>query len=165
MDFRPPGSSVHWIFQARILEWVVISFSRGTSWLRDWTRISCTGGRFSTDWATREALCILNHHTVYLKNHIYSICGGGVCVYSFITSVKLEKIMKIYIFGIFMMLPLLKKIYASANDTLLKSLVLSLYVRWHYLFAFFSRGPLAILGFLKLCTKLSTDFQFHTHTL
>ena len=29
MDCNPPGSSVHWIFQARILEWVAISFSRG----------------------------------------------------------------------------------------------------------------------------------------
>ena len=34
-DCSPPGSSVHGIFQARILEWVAIPFSRGTSWLRD----------------------------------------------------------------------------------------------------------------------------------
>ena len=37
----PPGSSVHGIFQARILEWVAISFSRGSSWLRDQTGVSC----------------------------------------------------------------------------------------------------------------------------
>ena len=37
----PPGSSVHGIFQARIPEWVVISFSRGSSWLRGWTRVFC----------------------------------------------------------------------------------------------------------------------------
>ena len=36
----PPGSSVHWISQARILEWPVISTSRGSSWPGDWTRIS-----------------------------------------------------------------------------------------------------------------------------
>ena len=35
------GSSVHGIFQARIMEWVVISYSRGSSWPRDWTCISC----------------------------------------------------------------------------------------------------------------------------
>ena len=35
------GSSLHEIFQARVLEWVVISFSRGSSWPRDLTRISC----------------------------------------------------------------------------------------------------------------------------
>ena len=40
-SLSPPGSSVHEIFQARILEWVAISFSRGSSWPRDWTYISC----------------------------------------------------------------------------------------------------------------------------
>ena len=49
------SSSIHGIFQARILEWVAISFSRGSSWPRDWTRVSCTTGRHSTVWATREA--------------------------------------------------------------------------------------------------------------
>ena len=44
----------HGILQARILEWVAISFSRGSSWPRKWTQISCSAGRFFTDWATRE---------------------------------------------------------------------------------------------------------------
>ena len=43
MVYRLPGSSVHGILQARILEWVVISFSRGSSWPRDRTHISCIG--------------------------------------------------------------------------------------------------------------------------
>ena len=43
MDCTPPDSSVHGIFQARILEWVAISFSRGSSLPRDWTHISCIG--------------------------------------------------------------------------------------------------------------------------
>ena len=51
----PPGSSVHGILQARILEWEAIPFSRGSSWPRDWTCISCTAGRFSTSWARWEA--------------------------------------------------------------------------------------------------------------
>ena len=42
----PPGSSVHGILQARILEWVAIPFSRGSSWPRDWTQVSCITGRF-----------------------------------------------------------------------------------------------------------------------
>ena len=46
MDCSPPGSSVHEIFQARILEWVAISFSRESSHPRDRTRVSCTAGRF-----------------------------------------------------------------------------------------------------------------------
>ena len=40
MDCGLPGSSVHGILQARILEWVAISFSRGSSWSRNWTWIS-----------------------------------------------------------------------------------------------------------------------------
>ena len=51
----PPGSSVHGIFQARILEWVAISSSRGSSRPRDWTWVSFIAGRFFTIWATREA--------------------------------------------------------------------------------------------------------------
>ena len=54
MDYSPPGSPVHEIFQAKILEWVAISFARGSSQPRDQTRVSCTAGRFFTDWATRE---------------------------------------------------------------------------------------------------------------
>ena len=45
IDCSPPGSSLHGILQARILEWVAIPFSRGPSWLRDWTRVSHTAGR------------------------------------------------------------------------------------------------------------------------
>ena len=46
MDCSLPGSSVHGISQARILEWVAISFSRGFSWSRDQTQVPCTAGRF-----------------------------------------------------------------------------------------------------------------------
>ena len=56
MDCSPPGSSVHRIFQARILEWVSISFSRGSSWPGDQTWVSHIVGRCFTIWATREAL-------------------------------------------------------------------------------------------------------------
>ena len=52
MDCSLPGSSIHGIFQARILEWVAISFSRRSSRPRDWTRISCIVGRCFTIWAT-----------------------------------------------------------------------------------------------------------------
>ena len=55
MDYSLPGSSVHGIFQARVLEWVAISFSRGCSQPRDWTWVSHIAGRRFTLWATREA--------------------------------------------------------------------------------------------------------------
>ena len=48
MDCSPPGSSVHGIFQARVLEWVAISFSRGSSQPRDRTPVSRIAGRFFT---------------------------------------------------------------------------------------------------------------------
>ena len=54
MDCSPPGSSVHGILQARILEWVYMS-SRGSPWPRDQTLESCIAGRFFTIWATRDA--------------------------------------------------------------------------------------------------------------
>ena len=51
MDCSPPGSSIHGILQARILEWVAMPSSRGSSWPRDWTCVfynSCIAGRFFT---------------------------------------------------------------------------------------------------------------------
>ena len=48
VDCSPPGFSVHGILQARILEWVAIFSSRGSSWPWDWTHVSCTAGRFFT---------------------------------------------------------------------------------------------------------------------
>ena len=48
MDCSPPGSSVHGILQARILEWVAIPFSRGPSQHKDWTLVFCIAGRFLT---------------------------------------------------------------------------------------------------------------------
>ena len=44
VDFSPPGSSVHGILQAGALEWAAILFSRGSSWPRDWTQVSCIAG-------------------------------------------------------------------------------------------------------------------------
>ena len=48
------GSSIHGIFQARILEWVAIYFSRGSSWPRERTWVSHIAGRLFTVWATRD---------------------------------------------------------------------------------------------------------------
>ena len=57
LDCSPPGSSVHGILQARMLEWVAIPFSRRSSWPRDQTQVSHIAGRFFTIWATREPWC------------------------------------------------------------------------------------------------------------
>ena len=63
LDCSPPVSSVHGILQARILEWVAISFSRGSSRPRDQTPVSCIAGRFFTIWATREGRCLISWET------------------------------------------------------------------------------------------------------
>ena len=55
MNCSPPGSSVHGLLQARILEWVTMSSSRGSSQPRDQTCISSIAGRFFS-WDTREAI-------------------------------------------------------------------------------------------------------------
>ena len=54
VECSPPGSSVHGTLQARILEWVAISFSRGSSQPRDWTQVSRIAGRRFNLWATGE---------------------------------------------------------------------------------------------------------------
>ena len=52
MDCSPPGASVMGILQARILEWVAMPCSRGSSQPKDWTQVSHSEGRFFTIWAT-----------------------------------------------------------------------------------------------------------------
>ena len=76
MDFSPPGSSVCGIFQTRILEWVAISSSRGSSQSRDQTHLSCIS------YVGRRILLPLSH----LGNHIY--------IYGLIWSNFLEKMMQ-----------------------------------------------------------------------
>ena len=61
MDCSPPVSSVYGILQARILEWVAISFYRGSSQPRDRTQVSLTAGRRFNLRATKEALVINEH--------------------------------------------------------------------------------------------------------
>ena len=56
MDCSLPGSSIHGIFQARVLEWVAYLFSSRSSQLRNQTGVSCIAGGFFTDWAIMEAL-------------------------------------------------------------------------------------------------------------
>jgi len=54
MDYRPPGSSGHRILQARILEWVAMPSSRGSSRPRDGTQVFCTAGATRADFASHN---------------------------------------------------------------------------------------------------------------
>ena len=72
------GSSVHGILHARILEWVAIPFSSGSSLPREWTCVSCLAGRFFTVWATREApyVCVyVSSSQSSLLKWDPSVCG------------------------------------------------------------------------------------------
>ena len=69
LTLSPPGSSVHGVFQARVLEWVAVPFSRGSSRPRDWTWVSCIAGKFFTIWAIRETdKCRCDRCAFPLKN-------------------------------------------------------------------------------------------------
>ena len=79
---NPMVYTVHGILQARILEWVAFPFSRGSSWPRNQTRISCIAGGFFTNWAITEAtqrICIkLNircskRTSLYILNHFIRV--------------------------------------------------------------------------------------------
>ena len=72
MDYSPPGFSVHGISQARILEWVTMPSSKGSSWPRVRTHVSCvfcTAGRFFTHWVIGEAP--INYALIYALINAY----------------------------------------------------------------------------------------------
>ena len=72
MDCNLPGSSVHGILQARVLEWVATSFSRGSSQPRDQTRVSCIAGRCFTVWAIREAYLNQLIQQIFIKHLLWA---------------------------------------------------------------------------------------------
>ena len=73
MDYR-----VHGILQARILEWVAFSFSRGSSQPRDWTQVSHTAGRFFTRAGKSS---FINHHYLPLPSSLWLVTHSIMHVY------------------------------------------------------------------------------------
>ena len=79
MDYSPPGSSVHGTFKARILEWVAISFFRGSSQPRDGTRASCffSGSKISSFHTVHHICYILFYYHLSPTNRMdTSFCQG-----------------------------------------------------------------------------------------
>ena len=86
MDYSPPGSSVHGIPQAKILEWVAISFSRESSWPRNQTLISCTAGIFFTTEPPGKPL-----QSLPLSENSLSLSFSlSLCLSSFLVSVSIS---------------------------------------------------------------------------
>ena len=79
MDCSLPCSSVHGIFQARVLEGVAISFSRGSSWPRDRTPVSCIVGRFFTLWAYPFDYSSSTITSLILSGTLLDICWNFSC--------------------------------------------------------------------------------------
>ena len=75
VEYSPPGSSVHGIFQARILEWVAISFSKGSSQPRDRTQLSCIAGRCFNLWVNMEA-----PKKTYMANKHMKRCSASLII-------------------------------------------------------------------------------------
>ena len=85
MDLSPPDFSVHGISQARIVKWVAISSSRGSSRSRDQTCISCFGRWILCHWATWTSLChfkVPSNLTSTLNNLPFSIDKTVELVYT-----------------------------------------------------------------------------------
>ena len=85
MDYTLPDSSVHGILQARILEWVVIPFSRASFQLRDQTSVSCIARRLFTIWATMFDLTSILVRQILVRwlTSIHIYVGTSQFVYSF----------------------------------------------------------------------------------
>ena len=82
MDWGPSGSSVHGIFQARILKWVAIPFSRGSFWPSDWTQVSRIAGKLFTMWATREDIHIYKYilfQIPFLYRLLHNVVYSSLC--------------------------------------------------------------------------------------
>ena len=85
MDCSLPGSSVHGIFQAIVLEWIAISLSRGSSRPRDWTQVSRIVDRRFTIWATREVHDQPKQH-IKKQRHYFVYKGPSSQGYGFSSS-------------------------------------------------------------------------------
>ena len=90
MDCSPPGSSVHGISQARILEWIAIFFSGGSSESRDQIHISCIGSCILYHWATREppTYDIIVEHLPKLRNQHWYITLNYIPDFIWMSSVS-----------------------------------------------------------------------------
>ena len=83
VDCSPPGSSVHGIIQAGILEWVAMPSSTGSSQARDPTQVSHIAGEFFTVWATRGV-----HIYVYMYVNVYMYQVTPVTVWLYVVQIS-----------------------------------------------------------------------------
>ena len=118
MNCSPAGFSVYGILQARILEWIAIPFSRGSSWPRDWTQVSCIAGSFFTIWTTGKSFRRVWHELKQLLGirELSKINGRGcsVCV----TSKKQNKKQFRYCGIVLVAWPEPEDLYSTSDSTI-----------------------------------------------
>ena len=100
MECNPPGSSFCGISQARILEWIAISSSRGYSWPRDWTPVSCICRQILYHWATWEA-CLVGY--IYLNAFLTCSIFSLQWIYQDITSLEIEEDL-VFLWSLYLMI-------------------------------------------------------------
>ena len=95
MDSRPPDTTVHGISQARILEWLAISFPRGSSQPRNWICISHIGGWILYHWFTSEASLMMPHAKSLLFIHTWERNFSSIvaCVHHYLERCKRAKLL------------------------------------------------------------------------
>ena len=96
LDCSPPDSTVHGTFQARTLEWVAISFCRGSSQPRDQTQVSCVSyiaSRFFTYWAIGKAI---NKH-ILIKNKVHKTKKKQNFLFAFVGTIRDSNMVRIKI--------------------------------------------------------------------
>ena len=134
LDCGPPGSSVHDILQARILEWVAFPFSKGSSWLRDQTQVSCTAGRVFTNWMgkcvaiifsqTEQQKCSHNLETEYFHhppNSLIFICFQSLGFFNCSFNLVFLKDKWLWvIFTVFIEIPISSLVKSTLTLTILK---------------------------------------------
>ena len=95
MDYSLPGFYIHGIFQARILEWVIITFSSRSSRARDWTWVSCIVGTRFTIWTTRGVPTIDSVESSHVSLFVTPWTAAGQASLSSTNSQSLPKLMSI----------------------------------------------------------------------
>ena len=99
MDCSLPGSSALGILQPRILEWVAVSFSRGSFQPMNWSQVSCIVGRSFTNWAMREIIWEqVQLFSLCKQRSLFFLCGPFLKCIEFVAVLFLFHILGVFFF-------------------------------------------------------------------
>ena len=93
-DCSLPGSSVRGSLKERMMEWVDIAFSRGSSWPRVWTWVSCISGKFFNFWANMEQLWMNSVSQISMSPRTQNVTLFGNKIFADIIKVRVKMSIK-----------------------------------------------------------------------